>query len=265
MPTSLENLCSMQAELSDLLQSAEALVADFEQLADPRGNARQNFPTDESDEAGTAAHFAETSHVPRDLFEKVDAGFRKRNDGYLRKVFERHWEDEAAVISRGKLKNALEEVDIFFAKEEEVDTFLETMDISGDGVLDFEEFKRAVRFPGPIEQWAKTMDLAQLLTDSIPVKEGIDALRALSQMSNTDIDDTCAAFIRGLKRMLAENVLNLRNSFETQDTRDAQADQHASKFEIFSLSCGRINDFHKGISGRIGEDLKCDVALFHDT
>lgn len=237
--------------LTDLLKTVEELAGEVE--ASLSSSKPKNL--DSARAAGEAeTTIAKTSPDPK-LLEKVDAGFRKRNDEELNKVFQRYWEDEAPVISKAKLKDALEELDIFL-REEDVDEYLETMDTSGDGVLDFEEFKRAVHYPGPIEQWAKTMSLAQLLTDSIPVEEGIDALRAVSQMSITDIDRICAVFVYGLKRMIKEHIQNLKESFETRDARDAQADQQASKFEIFSLSCGKIDDFHKGISGRIGEFLR---------
>ena len=185
------------------------------------------------------------------LFDKVDTGFRKRNEKHILEVFQRYWEEEIPGISRRKLSDALEELGIFLVKEE-LNEFFEMMDTTGDGVLDFEEFKRAVHYPGPIEQWAKTMNLAQLLSDSVPVPEGVDALRALSQISSADIDRTCAAFSYGLRRMITEHIQVLQTSFETRDLRDAEADMKASKFEVFSLSCGKIQDFHKGISGRIG-------------
>jgi hypothetical protein len=203
---------------------------------------------------------APTIFARTDLIQKIDAGFRKRSDDSVFQVFQKYQDDAVSVIPRHKLKDALEELEINMTNQERAE-FVESMDTSGDGVLDFEEFKRAVRYPGPIEQWAKTMNLAQLLSDSIPVQESSDSLKAVSRMSSEDIDQICAAFVHGLKRMLAEHVQALQTSFEAQDSRDAQADNQARKFEIFSMSCGKIYDFHKGISGRVGE---CIGHLFFE-
>jgi len=187
--------------------------------------------------------------------QKVDSGFRKRNVECLKQVFEKYWEEDVPVISKENLKSALEEFDIFIKDDEELDEFLETMDTSGDGVLDFEEFKRAVQYPGPIEQWAKTLPLAQLLSNAVPVQEDVDALRAVSRLSSADIELTCTAFAYGLKRIITEHVQSLRSSFEVRDLKAAHPDYQAAKFEVFTLSCGKIKDFHKGISGRVGELL----------
>ena len=243
-----ECVCALESELQayiDANSSKKICVYGEFPVDQTAAQAMQASP-----EHGGCEERADTS---TDLFEKVDVGFLKRSEQYLYDIFRRHWEDEIPAISRNKLKHALEDLDIIMS-DSEVDTFLETMDTSGDGVLDFEEFKRAVWYPGPIEQWAKTMSLAQLLTDSIPVKESADALRAVSQMSSSDIDRTCAAFAYGLKRMITEHVQILQESFKLQEARNADADNQASKFEIFSLSCGNIKDFHKGISGRVGEE-----------
>jgi hypothetical protein len=197
----------------------------------------------------------ETKLSPRlkEQHSKVDLAFKRRDEIYLKKLFEQHWDDDIPAVKKEKLQQVFNEVGIRFDSVEHVDTFLESMDITGDGVLDFEEFKRALWFPGPIEQWAKTVPLAQLLSSSIPLQEDVNALRALSRFSSEDIELTCESFLFGLKRMLTEHIEALKRSFAVQDMKTAEFDQAGAKFEVFTLSCGKIKDFHMGISGRVGK------------
>ena len=131
----------IESDMTNVLKTAEELTTEVGSLAGLvwTKNDMRLRTTDE-----TKPTDAKTSHglCETQLLAKVDAGFRKRNAEELKKVIERYWEDEAPVLSRGRLIDALEELNIIFSKEEEVDCFLETMDTSGDGALDFEEFKR---------------------------------------------------------------------------------------------------------------------------
>jgi hypothetical protein len=73
-------------------------------------------------------------------------------------------------------------------------------------------------------------------------------------LSPAQIDTICFAFFDGLKVLLASHVAELKASLLAMDNLALQASNNASKkFEIFGMSCGKINDFHDGLSGRVGE------------
>ena len=56
--------------------------------------------------------------------------------------------------------------------------------------------------------------------------------------------------------MLAEKCCELRLSFEAMDRKTKEAANDSSKkFEVFGMSCGKIDDIHNGLSRRIGNFL----------
>ena len=55
----------------------------------------------------------------------------------------------------------------------------------------------------------------------------------------------------GLKRMVSKASAELRQSFEAADKSKLQ-EQMADKFKVVTMSTGRIDDFHAGLSGRVG-------------
>ncbi len=83
-----------------------------------------------------------------------------------------------------------------------------------------------------------------------------NVLRCVCKISPPEIESVCAAFLDGFKIMLVEKCADLRSSFEAMDKKAAEAANDASKkFEIFGMSCGRIQDFHEGLNRRIGNVL----------
>ena len=81
-------------------------------------------------------------------------------------------------------------------------------------------------------------------------------MRSVCKLSTSELDAVCAAFLDGFKIMLAEKCAELRSSFEAMDKKAAEAANDSSKkFEIFGMSCGRIQDFHEGLNRRIGNVL----------
>ena len=82
-------------------------------------------------------------------------------------------------------------------------------------------------------------------------------LRAVSELTASDVGIVVHEFAHGLKRMLMESLTSLRSSFAALDKKTKEFEgsnlSSASKFSIpTEMKCGAIEDFHKGLEGRIG-------------
>ena len=79
-----------------------------------------------------------------------------------------------------------------------------------------------------------------------------DQLKALSQLSASDIEHSAAAFCSVFPDMLRALHQELNDSFVAQSKMAAAVAREPSKFWGFTVSCGSVTDFHKGLSGRVG-------------
>ncbi len=82
----------------------------------------------------------------------------------------------------------------------------------------------------------------------------MDTLKVVSNLSQSQIDTLCVAYLDGFKLLLTNRIEDLKKSLRAMDDLVARASNDVSKkFEIFGMSCGKIKDFHDGLCGRIGE------------
>ena len=70
---------------------------------------------------------------------------------FLRKYFEEKTQGTASLTTE-LFTSALKELGVRL-NEDDVSIIFRTMDLNSDGVLDLEEFKKAVRFPSTMEQF----------------------------------------------------------------------------------------------------------------
>jgi hypothetical protein len=125
------------------------------------------------------------------------------------------------------------------------------MDVNDDGVMDLEEFKRALRFPSSTQQLISTLPILQIFADAMPEKMGNVCLRQFGQISPKQIEDICKEAMPFVEKVLKDAVGKVRESFEVMDK--SQAGNSASKFEVPpEMSAGTIEDFYGGLTGRIG-------------
>jgi hypothetical protein len=140
---------------------------------------------------------------------------------------------------------------------------LVAMDLDENGVLDYEEFKRAVAQPlTQLEQWASMLPLAGMLARSLPVSggQGDQPLRDFSRLGEDGIDTAVEVFSEGLRRLLMQAKDSTKQMFDTVDDKVLEAAKDsadgvsaASKFKTFKMSTGTIEEYHEGLSSRIGE------------
>ena len=140
------------------------------------------------------------------------------------------------------------------------DYLFRSLDRNQDGILAFDEFVLAVKAPMPLDEWASSLPLAQLLADAMPRKAGKDRLREVSRLTEAEIGSIADGFAYGVKRLLNQHVQSLRSSFSTMDQAVAtrsESDSHLKfQTETTKLRCGNIEDFHNGMSSRIGAPLR---------
>jgi hypothetical protein len=138
------------------------------------------------------------------------------------------------------------------------DLLLRTFDRNQDGLLNMAEFVQAIQAPCPLEEWARSLPLAQLLVDALPRRASHDSLRAAGQLTHEEIDAVADGFAHGLRHLLKEQVGQLYESFASMDfsaaSRPAGGSLASSKFQfdVPKLRCGSIADFHGGLASRIG-------------
>ena len=188
--------------------------------------------------------------------------------------FERHAEPSSAdnstkqIPSKKKFLEALKDLGVVVPDEEIGNLFLST-DSNGDGGINFQEFLRSVQMPSTTEQWVGTLPLAQVVSDVIADVRSFESqgpLRKVSQITPTELDVLCDAMRAGLKRLLAKHVSSLKASFEEMDKRVANNAVSTTKFQVSNMSVGNANDFHNGLSSRIGTHFCLSaVNLFSST
>jgi hypothetical protein len=190
------------------------------------------------------------------LRARMEAGFRRRRKDFVKEMFDKHKSPgESPGICKANLTSALEELGIFVSARE-ADEMFHTHDLDRDGWTNFSEFLSMASRAGRVEQWATNLPFPQLLADCMPpFKNEADALRAISDLSSTEIKMIAACFSEGLVRLLGEEIDKLKRAHQEMD-RNAEAaskSEAGAKFTLSKMSCGDIDDFRKGLSGRIGD------------
>jgi hypothetical protein len=184
---------------------------------------------------------------------QIQAGINRRDDEFLRIFFEEKTKSSGSLTSQ-EFTSVLKELGILLTKEE-IAVLFRTMDVDKNGVLDLDEFKRAVRFPSTMEQLISTLPITQVFADAVLAMTGGDHLRQFGQITPDKIEDICNEAMPFLKFIMLDAVKKTEASFKTMD--ESKANQSASsgvKFEVPpEMSAGTVGDFHGGLTGRIGE------------
>ena len=195
----------------------------------------------------------------RHLLERqVEFGFVRRDESYITSIFQRYanpFPDGSLKILKENLLAAFNDLDISVPDGSEgFESMFCEIDVNKDRAIDQIEFLRAVGATSIIESWAKSIPWWQPIADSFPkLKGGSDPLRNLALLSQQEIDIICEVISKGTSKMLIEHVKILRDSYASLDSKAlCAADDKSKKFKTHKLCCGRVEDYHQGLKGRIG-------------
>ena len=198
------------------------------------------------------------SNIQKRVKDRIDLGFRRRRKSEVEKVFNCRMDPLTFLLRKEDLKPALEDLGIYMNDHISEELFY-CMDMNNDGSLDFPEFSFAVARTSLLEQWVASLPLAQLLADALPVDKEKDLLNSLGEIGPLEIETACQGFCEGLKLLISEHVSNLQKALRAMEHRNA-----SNVFQIVKMNGGNIDDFHQGLSGRIGRfDQKLMLSFFN--
>jgi hypothetical protein len=206
-------------------------------------------------------------------------GFLRRDEKYLEQVFRKHCNDEdlksgqSPEVEIGLLQGLLKEnmraalKDAHFplvsgALAANDDELMKQVDVDSSDRVSFEEFRQFVLQRGSVENWMKTEQFLQILSDSVvPLlcTDGgqDDQMRRLAQLSSCQLTRALDVAVIGFNMQFEASQERLKKTLKAVTGQTERLSQ--SKFEVSKLACGTIEDFHKGLESRIGKLLS--VAL----
>jgi Ca2+-binding EF-hand superfamily protein len=198
------------------------------------------------------------------LKDKANRLLEKKSESFIKELFKRHSHDRngKTLVSATGLQAALKELADEPVTLEKASALVKMHDIDENGALDEQEFHRAIKIdPSPLEMWAETLPLSDLLAaclQGITVSDsGSDSVRQLICISEDRLEVAVEAFTSCLlKTLLPEQIALLKNRIELQDEKAKEASSGASaKFTVYKMNAGDIKDTQKSLSERIGESL----------
>jgi hypothetical protein len=185
----------------------------------------------------------------------IVSGKNRRNEQYLRGVFNRH-KDAQDGLSGQNLVQALQNVDApnIPISVQDIADVMNQFDANSNSVLEFGEFQQIVNEPDELQVWLSEKQLP-IAADALRplVGRGSDQLKTFSQLSPADIEHAAAATCAIIPSMLKELHQELQAAFAVQSRIEADMKADPSKFnDFYKMACGTITDFHKGLTGRVG-------------
>jgi hypothetical protein len=196
------------------------------------------------------------------LKKQVMEGFVRRSIQFVQDTFDSHKDKAKQVILASSLGRALSDLGVH-AESTQIEELLKSRGLNDDVGIDFQEFSSLVNMLSPTEEWVGGLPLNQLVSDALPrascpVK---DQLRYLSRITPQQLEISCEIIKESLFEMLQQNLDALKDSFAKLDSQPTA--ESNSKFQIFKMSVGTIDDFHEGLSSRVGNIIphsRFDVA-----
>jgi ankyrin repeat protein len=202
----------------------------------------------------------------------VSNALRRRDVSFLQRVFDQHsrTEDAKSGLSVTTLAQALTDADAPVVPESEAEAAaaISRFDANCNGLMDFGEFVRAVNAPDELALFFQEKRMPAL-ADALRVfvGRGQDQLLRVSQLSPEQMQAAASAVCSHIPHQAKSIQEELQRSFAAQFELQTQAEgDGGSKFTISKMACGRIEDFHAGLSDRVGMphlDFKREMMREH--
>ena len=187
--------------------------------------------------------------------------FLLQDKDHVKNLFQKYADKgKRKIVSVSNFSAAIDELGLILESEGR-DLLFKEADMDNDNGLDLEEFSRVINKTSKLEQWATTLPLAKLLAYCLPsletgaVNSTADSLRAVSRLSTQDIVKAAQLVGEGVARVLEERVKDLKACYDNMDKKTAEELLNTAnvKFQAFTMSAGKVEDFHKGLTERVGE------------
>ena len=182
----------------------------------------------------------------------------RKDDAFVTRVFNMFKEPGSdGLLIRSKLLAAFRELGVFL-QEKELDEIFVFFDVDKNGGLDLDEFKNAVRHPSDTEQWTDRLPLSSLLAQAMMTsRNGLDSLQNVSSLTGDELDEILVKFCEECRKLVFDAVCELKTSCEVMEKLESSRSLGNCKFGTggaeATLKGGRVDDFHEGLSKRIGE------------
>jgi hypothetical protein len=184
----------------------------------------------------------------------VTSGIRRRSTAFLIEVFERH-KDASGTLPASKLIAALAEADALVIPDSEAAAAatIARFDSNSNGLMELGEFERAVNVPDELALYFQEKR-QPALADALRalVGRGNDQLLRVSQLTPEDMLAACTAVCASLPEQGKSVHEELQRSFAAQFEIQSQMAADGGKFNVVKMACGGVEDFHSGLTGRVG-------------
>jgi hypothetical protein len=185
----------------------------------------------------------------------VASGMKRRDARFLRQVFDEHKDDTGCLPSFnvGRALSAAAAPVIPSSDNPSVPAIIGLNRHSSSNAMTFCEFERAVALPDELElyfQERRQPALADALRAIVGC--GGDQLLRVSRLSSDEVQSAASAVCACVTEHALALHQELQCSFAAQFEIQAQMEAEPGKFNIAKLACGGIEDFHSGLTGRIG-------------
>jgi hypothetical protein len=197
------------------------------------------------------AGFADISRL--DISEQVDVALEPRNKEHFKSTFASFKDPETKSIGAISLELALNELGIN-VRSEDIAEVIECIKSRCARGIDDADRRIGLEAPSPIEEWVRAMPLSKLVADAMPKNDsclGKDQLRYLSEISLEELKETCEVIRDHMFKTLQEQLIILKKAYTQLDTQIAAGSNE--KFKLSKMSVGNIENFHQGLSSRIGK------------
>ena len=178
-----------------------------------------------------------------------------------KKIFNRYANPATSKMSQAQFMAALHDLGMFSELHDPADNCKEA-DMDEDGGMDLEEFSRVISNPSKLEMWSNTLPLAKLMAfclESADERISIapDPVRNVCDLDLKVVDVIVDGFAEGVKQLLRNQLKQMSMCYSALERKAAEeADGSGSKFQTFSMSAGNAEDFHRGLTDRVGERVQ---------
>jgi hypothetical protein len=118
--------------------------------------------------------------------------------------------------------------------------------------------------PSAAEAWAKGGAWSEIVAGAIiscrcelQVTGDESVPRSIAELSDEDVALAWQVIVEEMHVEYLARISELRNSFEQMDNSKKHQEEGgaSAKFQTFKASAGSVDDFHKGLSGRVGASI----------